>query len=63
MAKKAGHPFTYLLGVVDDGLGETTCEDTERSQDRTECVDPHEVEFSLRNEMQERRGPVRTCHG
>jgi len=44
---KAGQSVTYLLDVVDDDLGETTSEDTERSHDRTKRVDPHEANLSL----------------
>lgn len=49
---KAGRLVPYLLDVVDDDLGETTSEDTEGGQDGTKRVDPHEVDPSLRNELQ-----------
>jgi hypothetical protein len=44
---------------MDDDLGETTSQDTERSQDRTKCVDLHEVDLSLRRGARD----VMTCHG
>jgi len=51
-ATRAGRAVTYLPDVVDDGLGETTSEDTEGSEDGTKCVDPHEVDLSLESEVQ-----------
>jgi hypothetical protein len=49
---KARRSASYLLDVVDDDLGEATSEDTERGQDGTKRVDPHEVDLSLWNELQ-----------
>lgn len=49
---KAGRSVAYLLDVVDDDLGETAGEDTERGQDGTKRVDPHEVDLSLRSGLQ-----------
>jgi len=56
---RAGRPITYLPDVVDDGLSETTSEDTKGSEDGTKCVDPHEVDLSLGNEVQK----VGMCRG
>ena len=45
---KSGRTVACLLEEVDDNLGETTSQDTERSQDGTKCVYPHEVDLSLK---------------
>jgi hypothetical protein len=58
---KAEQPVAYSLDVVDDDLGEATSQDTERSQDGTKCVDPHEIDLSLRIEVQ-RTWKVGMCH-
>jgi len=59
MTTREGRPSTNLPEVVDDNLGETTSKDTERGWDRAKCVDPHEVDVSLRNGIEERGGSIR----
>ena len=46
-----GRSVAYLLGEVDDDLGETASKNAERGQDGTKHVDPHEADLSLRNEL------------
>jgi len=42
-----GDPLAYLLDVVDDNLGETATQDTERRQNGAKCIDPHEFDRPL----------------